>query len=98
MQQDRPIDRPMEYQALCSKCQEWLDVPSTFGRTETIAALHRNSCRVGQGLTRDGVRVYGICPNCKQGRTHLAWARADCINECAKNGFAPHAGPETLNL
>ena len=76
----------MDYQALCIRCG-WLHRAETWDGAATRAAIHRT--------TTDDHKVVtlAICPNCEHARHG-----GDCMNDCASRGFAPIAGPETLNL
>ena len=77
----------MQYQAIDSK-GSYRGMPrDSFDAAETDAAIARTAA------AWPTIEVKAICPNCGQWR----WD-GDCFNECAKRGFAPQAGPDTLNL
>jgi hypothetical protein len=58
----------------------------SFGLAATDQTIHMRT-------SEDSCMVRGVCPNCGQWRN-----LGDCVNECARRGFAPAAGPSTLNL
>ena len=82
---DRQATVLVKYGMLCARHGTVIS-EGAFDRVATDAAIHRANCP-------HTTQTLAICPNCGQWRRY-----GDCFQKCAARGFAPVAGPATLNM